>query len=111
MSLSPCVKTQLLHGIKWRHQLRLPIIDMTVRRILPRKRVGSQSALWTAGPWLIISPHQHPICNLAGSVGAQVAQLVEHAIENRSVTGSIPVLGTISSIKSNNYYRADEAET
>ncbi len=27
---------------------------------------------------------------------AQVAQLVEHATENRSVTGSIPVLGTIS---------------
>ncbi len=29
--------------------------------------------------------------------GAQVAQLVEHATENRSVTGSIPVLGTIFS--------------
>jgi hypothetical protein len=27
---------------------------------------------------------------------AQIAQLVEHATENRSVTGSIPVLGTIS---------------
>ena len=27
--------------------------------------------------------------------GAQVAQLVEHAIENRSVGGSIPPLGTI----------------
>ena len=27
---------------------------------------------------------------------AQVAQLVEHAIENRSVGGSIPSLGTIS---------------
>jgi hypothetical protein len=26
--------------------------------------------------------------------GAQVAQLVEHAIENRSVGGSIPPLGT-----------------
>ena len=26
---------------------------------------------------------------------AQVAQLVEHAIENRSVAGSIPALGTI----------------
>jgi hypothetical protein len=25
---------------------------------------------------------------------AQIAQLVEHATENRSVTGSIPVLGT-----------------
>jgi hypothetical protein len=28
-------------------------------------------------------------------LGAQVAQLVEHAIENRSVGGSIPPLGTI----------------
>lgn len=27
---------------------------------------------------------------------AQVAQLVEHATENRSVAGSIPALGTIS---------------
>ncbi len=31
--------------------------------------------------------------------GAQVAQLVEHATENRSVTGSIPVLGTIYPLK------------
>lgn len=31
--------------------------------------------------------------------GAQVAQLVEHATENRSVTGSIPVLGTIYSLR------------
>jgi hypothetical protein len=30
--------------------------------------------------------------------GAQVAQLVEHATENRSVGGSIPPLGTIISI-------------
>ena len=29
------------------------------------------------------------------SGGAQVAQLVEHATENRSVGGSIPPLGTI----------------
>ena len=29
--------------------------------------------------------------------GAQVAQLVEHATENRSVGGSIPPLGTIVS--------------
>ena len=28
--------------------------------------------------------------------GAQVAQLVEHATENRSVGGSIPPLGTIN---------------
>ena len=30
-----------------------------------------------------------------GSACAQVAQLVEHATENRSVGGSIPPLGTI----------------
>ena len=29
------------------------------------------------------------------SQNAQVAQLVEHATENRSVAGSIPALGTI----------------
>jgi hypothetical protein len=34
----------------------------------------------------------HPATN-----GAQVAQLVEHATENRSVAGSIPALGTILS--------------
>ena len=32
----------------------------------------------------------------AASEYAQVAQLVEHATENRSVGGSIPPLGTIS---------------
>jgi len=31
--------------------------------------------------------------------GAQVAQLVEHAIENRSVGGSTPPLGTIPSLR------------
>ena len=31
--------------------------------------------------------------------GAQVAQLVEHATENRSVAGSIPALGTIHLIQ------------
>jgi hypothetical protein len=36
----------------------------------------------------------------ARSPDAQVAQLVEHATENRSVGGSIPPLGTISSFAS-----------
>jgi hypothetical protein len=39
-----------------------------------------------------------PACHmvyLAASNDAQVAQLVEHATENRSVGGSIPLLGTI----------------
>lgn len=39
---------------------------------------------------------------LKGAIGsrlAQVAQLVEQRIENPRVTGSIPVLGTIQSLK------------
>ena len=36
---------------------------------------------------------------------AQVAQLVEHATENRSVAGSIPALGTITSKDSTNSMR------
>ncbi len=32
------------------------------------------------------------------SAKAQIAQLVEHAIENRSVAGSIPALGTTFSL-------------
>ena len=35
---------------------------------------------------------------IRAELGAQVAQLVEHAIENRSVGGSIPPLGTIISM-------------
>jgi hypothetical protein len=34
----------------------------------------------------------------ASVLDAQIAQLVEHATENRSVAGSIPALGTIFSI-------------
>jgi hypothetical protein len=41
------------------------------------------------GGWL-----RYPAAH-AKSVVAQVAQLVEHATENRSVGGSIPLLGTI----------------
>jgi hypothetical protein len=37
-----------------------------------------------------------PPSRFAGQGNAQVAQLVEHATENRSVGGSIPPLGTIS---------------
>jgi hypothetical protein len=44
---------------------------------------------------------RHSACLLGwngqvSGLGAQVAQLVEHAIENRSVGGSIPPLGTTS---------------
>lgn len=45
-------------------------------------------------PCLYIASHQPKRGALRGN--AQVAQLVEHATENRSVGGSIPPLGTIS---------------
>ena len=69
---------------------------------------------WMSGDWRV-DRHGRPLYNaprsrfrpgrLSGSrrdnantprsgAGAQVAQLVEHAIENRSVGGSIPPLGT-----------------
>jgi hypothetical protein len=50
------------------------------------------------GRWLDSAAWSHYKPALSpGSVrgGAQVAQLVEHATENRSVGGSIPPLGTI----------------
>ena len=40
--------------------------------------------------------YKPPAPGCFGSRSAQVAQLVEHATENRSVGGSIPPLGTIS---------------
>jgi hypothetical protein len=44
-------------------------------------------------------PDYKPALPAASRLGsAQVAQLVEHATENRSVGGSIPPLGTISEI-------------
>ncbi len=51
-------------------------------------------ARWTEQPRLAI----HPLagCSFERVPNAQIAQLVEHATENRSVGGSIPPLGTIS---------------
>ena len=53
---------------------------------------------WTGRPGASISPRalQRDGRLTAARHGAQVAQLVEHATENRSVGGSIPPLGTIS---------------
>jgi hypothetical protein len=50
-------------------------------------------AWWTRLPGLTINRRSLG----PGSRSAQVAQLVEHATENRSVGGSIPPLGTILS--------------
>ena len=41
------------------------------------------------------SPYKPATADALARSGAQVAQLVEHATENRSVGGSIPPLGTI----------------
>lgn len=46
---------------------------------------------WTRLPGLTINRRSLGL----GSRSAQVAQLVEHATENRSVGGSIPPLGTM----------------
>src|ERR1700730_16804298 len=53
--------------------------------------VAEGEARWTGPPGLTIN---RPLPALAPG-HAQVAQLVEHATENRSVGGSIPPLGTI----------------
>jgi hypothetical protein len=48
---------------------------------------------------MVEKPDYTPAFNARPRVGgldAQVAQLVEHATENRSVGGSIPPLGTIT---------------
>jgi hypothetical protein len=50
-----------------------------------RPRMGPEARLIWLGRW----------AKRPGFYGAQVAQLVEHATENRSVGGSIPPLGTI----------------
>ena len=47
---------------------------------------AAESILYSPPPSVTACPQWH----------AQVAQLVEHATENRSVGGSIPPLGTIS---------------
>lgn len=53
-----------------------------------------REAGWTQRPDLSINRPLAPAFRPRGY--AQVAQLVEHATENRSVGGSIPPLGTIS---------------
>jgi hypothetical protein len=62
-----------------------------VSEAVPREAEGE--AWWTGLPSLTINRRSRS--PFAGSGSAQVAQLVEHATENRSVGGSIPPLGTI----------------
>ena len=62
------------------------------RMAAPREAEGE--AWWTGLPGLTINRRSRPLRRDT----AQVAQLVEHATENRSVGGSIPPLGTIKSI-------------
>ena len=51
--------------------------------------------VWTRPPGILYTP-RHVAATAPRQ--AQVAQLVEHATENRSVGGSIPPLGTILSL-------------
>jgi hypothetical protein len=60
------------------------------RMAAPREAEGE--AWWTGRSDLTIN---RPLRAASCSRSAQVAQLVEHATENRSVGGSIPPLGTI----------------
>ena len=55
---------------------------------IPARR-PAEMAFWTGRNRASITPRL--------PLNAQVAQLVEHATENRSVGGSIPPLGTIIS--------------
>ena len=57
----------------------------------PENALAASEAWWTGHAGLTINRRSRPA---PGS--AQVAQLVEHATENRSVGGSIPPLGTIA---------------
>ena len=66
----------------------------------PRHAQAAGEAWWTGQASLTINRRSRPA---PGS--AQVAQLVEHATENRSVGGSIPPLGTIDI---NNLARVEE---
>ncbi len=58
---------------------------------------GARNGCWTGAKAAPIRRRlSHAVASRPGEI-AQVAQLVEHATENRSVAGSIPALGTIPS--------------
>src|SRR5713226_725459 len=67
--------------------------NLAARRSVAAPREAEGEARWTGLPGLTIN---RPLPGPRAHGSAQVAQLVEHATENRSVGGSIPPLGTIS---------------
>jgi hypothetical protein len=65
--------------------------DFSVNWLWTPSRAAAGEAGWTGPPGLTIN--RRSLASAPGS--ARVAQLVEHATENRSVGGSIPPPGTI----------------
>jgi hypothetical protein len=57
-------------------------------------RVAAGEAWWTGQ--IVLTINRRSLKSLLAEGNAQVAQLVEHATENRSVGGSIPPLGTMT---------------
>jgi hypothetical protein len=60
------------------------------------------TGVWTSRRGL---PIRRPLSARSSATDAQVAQLVEHATENRSVGGSIPPLGTTKSFENQSFKR------
>ena len=60
---------------------------------IPGRAPTGEGGQGAAEPLYDASVHRRP-ATVSAMVKAQIAQLVEHAIENRSVAGSIPALGT-----------------
>ncbi len=77
----------------WRHGRSVAAPSVAIRRRPTGYAGQAGEAGWTQLPGLTINRRSRA----SGPRRAQVAQLVEHATENRSVGGSIPPLGTIPS--------------
>ena len=56
--------------------------------------ISAPGAVLDSPPTSLYNAPRFAYARRQAGIGAQVAQLVEHAIENRSVGGSIPPLGT-----------------
>jgi hypothetical protein len=76
----------------WRHRGSAAAPGRIGKRSWAAPGVAEGEAGWTGLPGLTINRRSRA----SGPRRAQVAQLVEHATENRSVGGSIPPLGTIA---------------
>ena len=74
----------------WRHRRSVAAPSRKSKRSWAAPGLAEGEAGWTGLPGLTINRRSRA----SGPRRAQVAQLVEHATENRSVGGSIPPLGT-----------------